>query len=103
MAGEISKQDQALSRAANLVADARQELNGQLQQLGGKLQGIGAQWKGSGAAAFGNVMERWNAAAKKIIQSLETFEDNLKKSESTYTAADDAQSAAFSKLSGRLG
>lgn len=103
MAGEISKQDQALSRAANLVAEARQELNGQLQQLGGKLQGIGSQWRGSGAAAFNNVMERWNADAQKIIQSLEAFEDNLEKSESTYTAADDAQSAAFSKLSGRLG
>jgi len=103
MAGEISKQDQALTRAASLVGEARQDLNSQLQGLGGKLQGIGSQWRGSGAAAFMQVMERWNADARKIIQALETFEDNLKKSESTYTAADDAQQAAFQRLSGRLG
>lgn len=103
MAGEVSKQDQALTRAAGMVASARQELDGQLQGLSGKLQGIGAQWQGMGAASFTQIMEKWNTDAKKIIAALDTFENNLKKSEASYTATDEAAQSSFSKLSGRLG
>lgn len=102
MAGEVSKQDQALTRAASMVSDARTELSGSLQSLRGKLDGIGAQWKGAGAGAFTQVMQNWNEDARKIISSLERFEENLRKSESTYTAADEAQQSTFAKLSSRL-
>lgn len=103
MAGEISKQDQALTRGAQLVAEARQELDAQLKALGGKLQNIGGQWVGAGSAAFTQAMQRWNEDASTIIRSLDAFEEKLKASESTYTAADSEQQAAFTRLSGRLG
>lgn len=103
MAGEISKQDQALTRGAQLVAEARQELDSQLKGLNGKLQNIAGQWAGAGAASFTQAMQKWDTAARGIVSALDGFEANLKSAESTYTAADDEQQAAFSRISGRLG
>jgi len=103
VAGEVSKQDQALMRGARMVSDARGELDQQLSGLRGQLSGIGAQWIGQGSTAFQSVMVRWDEDTRKIISALDTFEANLKSSESTYNTADDTQASGFSRLSGRLG
>ena len=103
MAGEVSKQDQALTRGAQMVSSARGDLDQQLSALRGKLSGIGAQWRGAGSSAFQQVMIRWDEDAKKIIGALDEFEANLRSSEQTYNVSDEAQSSTFSKLSSRLG
>ncbi|HET8604853.1 MAG TPA: WXG100 family type VII secretion target [Marmoricola sp.] len=103
MAGEVSKQDGALNRGAQMVAAARGDLDQQLGSLRGKLSGIGAAWRGAGSSAFQQVMVRWNEDASKIIAALDEFEANLRSSEQTYNASDESQSSTFSKLSGRLG
>ena len=103
MAGEMSKQDQALTRAAQMVQSARGDLDQQLGSLRGKLSGIGAQWQGAGSAACQQVMARWDESARKITSALNEFEANLQASEQTYNAADEQQSATYAKLSGRLG
>jgi|1186.fasta_scaffold53060_2 WXG100 family type VII secretion target len=103
MAGEVTKQDQALTRGAQMVSSARGDLEQQLSSLRGKLSSIGAQWRGSGSTAFQRVMVQWDEDARKIISALNEFEANLRTSEQTYNANDEAQSSTFSKLSGRLG
>jgi WXG100 family type VII secretion target len=103
MAGEMSKQDQALTRGAQMVATARGDLDQQLSTLRGKLSGIGAQWQGAGSMAFQQVMNRWDEDARRIITALNEFEQNLQVSERTYNAADETQSSTFSRLQGRLG
>lgn len=103
MAGEVTKQDQALTRGAQMVSSARGDLEQQLSSLRGKLSSIGAQWRGSGSTAFQRVMVQWDEDARKIISALNEFEANLRTSEQTYNANDEAQQASFSKLSGRLG
>jgi len=103
MAGELSKQDQALDRGARMVSDARSELDQQLASLRGRLSGIGASWIGSGSTAFQGVMTRWDEDTRRIIAALNEFEANLRSSETTYNASDDTQAASFASLSGRLG
>ncbi|MEO5708464.1 MAG: WXG100 family type VII secretion target [Nocardioidaceae bacterium] len=103
MAGEVTKQDQALTRGAQMVSSARGDLEQQLSGLRGKLSGIGAQWRGAGSSAFQQVMVRWDEDSRKIISALNEFEANLRSSEQTYNANDEAQSSTFGKLSGRLG
>ncbi|MGQ0631839.1 MAG: WXG100 family type VII secretion target [Sporichthyaceae bacterium] len=103
MSGEISKQDQALTRGAQMVAEAKQDLDAQLKALGGKLANIGGQWTGVGATSFNSAMQKWNEQARTIINALDTFEASLKSAENTYTNVDSEQQAAFAKLSGRLG
>ena len=103
MAGEVTKQDQALTRGAKMVSSARGDLEQQLSSLRGKLSSIGAQWRGSGSTAFQRVMVQWDEDARKITSALNEFEANLRSSEQTYNANDETQSSTFSKLSGRLG
>jgi WXG100 family type VII secretion target len=103
MAGEVTKQDQALTRGAQMVSSARGDLEQQLSGLRGKLSGIGQQWRGAGSTAFQQVMNRWDEDSRKITSALNEFEANLRSSEQTYNANDEAQSSTFGKLSGRLG
>lgn len=103
MAAEVSAADGALKQGADVVARSRADLQRELSALEGKLSGIGAHWQGQGAVAFNQLMVRWRDDASKIVASLNEFEQNLLDSQSTYTASDDAQQAAFSRLSGRLG
>lgn len=103
MAGEVSKQDQALTRGAQMVAAARGDLDQQLNSLRGKLSSIGSQWRGAGSSSFQQVMVRWDEDARRITRALDAFEENLRASEQTYNANDEAQSATFGKLSSRLG
>jgi WXG100 family type VII secretion target len=103
MAGEVSAADGALKAGAAAVAQSRGELQRELQVLEGKLAGIGSGWQGQGAVAFTALMSRWRENATKIVRALDQFENNLLTSQSTYTSADDAQSAAMSRLTSRLG
>lgn len=103
MAGEVAAADGALKAGAQAVAQSRSELQQQLKVLEGQLSGIGSAWQGQGAVAFTTLMTRWRENANQIINALNEFESNLQSSQSTYTAADDAQSSAMSRLTGRLG
>ncbi|MGH8867349.1 MAG: WXG100 family type VII secretion target [Actinomycetes bacterium] len=103
MSGEMSKQDQALTRGAQLVSEARSELDQQMSALRGKLAGVGAQWVGAGSAAFQQVMTRWDEDTRRIVTALNDFETNLRSSEATYTSSDDQQAQAFSRFQGALG
>ena len=103
MAGEVSAADGALKAGAAQVAQSRGELTQQLSALEGKLNGIGAQWQGQGSTAFQSLMVRWNEDARKIINALNEFEQNLNTSQTTYTSSDEQQSSTMSRLSGRLG
>lgn len=103
MAGNVSKQDQALNRGAQMVSSARDDLDGRLKALRGKLGGLQAQWQGAGAASFTNTITRWDADAAKIINALNDFEANLRQSEQDYNAADEQQSSTFTNLQSRLG
>lgn len=103
MAGEVSAADGALKAGAAAVAQSRGDLQRELSVLEGKLAGIGSAWQGQGAVAFSTLMTRWREDANRIISALNEFEGNLISSQSTYTAADDAQSAAMNRLTSRLG
>lgn len=102
MAGEVSRQDQAITRGANMVNQARADLDQQLSALRGKLSSLGAQWIGSGSTSFHSTMTRWDDSARRITSALDGFEANLRSSEQTYTASDEEQSAAFSNIAGRM-
>lgn len=103
MGQEVSAADGALARGAAIVAESKSQLLGELSALEGRLSGIGAMWQGSGSAAFTSVMAQWREKSNRIISALDTFEENLKASQSTYTATDDAASSAMNRLQSRLG
>ena len=48
-------------------------------------------------------MTRWDEDSKKIIDALNSFEQNLRSSQTTYTQRDETAQSSFSKLQSRLG
>lgn len=103
MATSVTTQDGALDRGARIVADARNELRGELSSLRNALSGIGGQWVGQGSTSFQAAMSRWDTDATTIIDALNGFEANLRSSSSTYSSTDETQRASFASFSARLG
>ena len=103
MSDGMSKQEQALTRAAGLVAEARSDLDSQLAGLRGKLAGIGSSWVGAGSTAFQQVMTRWDEDTRRIVAALNEFETNLRSSEATYTSSDESQAQSYQRMLGALG
>lgn len=103
MAGnEVSAADGALAKGASVVGEAKSALTSELNSLEGKLSGLGAQWQGQGAVAFTRLMQQWQADSKKIINALDTFQENLTASQTTYSSTDESQSSQMNSLASRL-
>lgn len=97
MAGEISRQEQALTRGASLVGEARQELDKQISDLNAELKDLLPRWSGAGALAFKQVLNEWDGATKGVISELGTLQDNLLRAEATYRSADEASSSGIKR------
>lgn len=100
---KFSAEEGALRSGADHVGDAKTALDGQLSTLRGQLTSLEGQWRGSGALAFGTVMERWDAQARKLTGTLEVFEANLRGTDTAYTETDDSAKQAMDKYNSTLG
>lgn len=99
----VSAADGALQRGANIVNQSKASIVGELNSIQSKLSGIGASWQGSGSSAFQQTFAAWQEKSRKITNALDQFEQNLKDSQSSYTATDDASAQSQNKFMGRLG
>lgn len=103
MTGQITAQEGALKRGADLVLEARADLDKQCVLLREALKALIGQWAGAGAGAFHQVLEQWDAAALCVISELNDFDRNLRQSEANYRSEDEAHAASMTRLQGRLG
>lgn len=97
MAGEVSRQEQSLTRGALLVGEARQELDKQISDLSLELKDHCARWAGAGALAFKQLLNEWDGATKGVISELGSLQDNLLRAELGYRSADEASSAGITR------
>lgn len=103
MAGEVSAADGALQRGASIVNQSKASIVAELNSIQSKLSGIGAAWGGQGSTAFQQTFQAWQEKSRRITNALDQFEQNLKDSQTAYTATDDASAQAQNKFMGRLG
>ena len=103
MAGEVSAADGALQRGASIVNSSKTDIIGELNSIQNQLSGISAAWQGSGSTQFQQTFQAWQEKSRKITNALDGFEQNLRDSQSTYTATDDDSAQAQNKFMGRLG
>ncbi|HZU92358.1 MAG TPA: WXG100 family type VII secretion target [Microbacterium sp.] len=103
MAGEVSAADGALQRGASIVNSSKTDIIGELNAIRGKLSGINAAWQGAGSSQFQQTFEAWQDKSRRITSALDTFEQNLRDSQSAYTQTDDTSAQAHAKYQGRLG
>lgn len=102
-AGEYGQGEGSLSRAASMVAEAKQDFDGYSRALDGKIESARAQWGGAGATAFFNLHRAWTEKQDQIVRALNEFEASLLSTEKDNVNTDETQSANYLRTAGRLG
>jgi uncharacterized protein YukE len=99
---ELSREEGALTRAADMVRSAHGDLTREVNSMPQRLATKGA-WEGGGASGFTNLVTVWNTETDKIVRALNDFEANLTGADVTYTQTDDVQLDTYSQISARMG
>ncbi len=102
-ANEMGQGAATLSRAAGLVAGAKQDFDGFSRQLDAQLQGLQGRWLGSGGRAFFALHQVWAEKQRVITGALIDFEEALLATERDNLSTDDHQTATYHRAASRLG
>lgn len=101
--GTYGQGEQTLSKAANLVSEAKADFDTLASSLSGKIQGAEGAWKGAGGRAFFQLHQAWTEKQSKIVSALNEFEASLTQTEKDNLSTDESQSQSHNSLSARLG
>lgn len=99
---ETSAADQALTRAAGLVATAKVDFDRRSAALNDQIAGMAARWQGQGGLAFQNLQRAWQEKQTTITRALNDFEQSLVVTDRDFTSTDDVQAQASTVNLGRL-
>lgn len=99
----LSQTEKALTKAADHVTTARQDVTKLSQTLSSQIQGMGNRWGGQGAAAFHNLHTAWQEKQNKIVSALDQFSESLVQTEKDNVSTDQSQADVSTKLINRLG
>lgn len=99
---EIRAADQALTRAAGMVATAKVDFDQRAAALDDQIAGMAMRWQGSGGQAFQHLQRAWQEKQRTITRALDDFEQSLVATDRDFTVTDDAQAQAASTNLGRL-
>ena len=100
---EYGQGEKVLSRAAGMVAEAKQEFDGISKTLMGNVEALRSQWAGQGATAFQALAMAWHEKQTTIVNALNEFESNLQATERDNYSTDDQQSSSLTSLQNSLG
>jgi WXG100 family type VII secretion target len=99
---ETSAADQALTRAAGMVATAKVDFDRRAAALDDQIAGMSTRWQGSGGLAFQNLQRAWQEKQTTIIRALNDFEQSLVVTDHDFSSTDDAQAQSTGINLGRL-
>ena len=102
-APEMGQGEGTLTRAAGLVAAAKQDFDAMSRQLDGQIAGLHGRWAGAGGTAFFALHRAWTDKQAVITSALDEFEASLTSTERDNMSTDEAQSANYNRFAGRLG
>ncbi len=102
-AAEMGQGEGTLTKAAGLVATAKQDFDSLSGNLSGQIAGMQGKWAGAGGSAFFALHQAWTEKQKVITNALNDFEASLTSTEKDNMNTDATQSSSYSKMAGRLG
>jgi ESAT-6 family protein len=102
-AAEMGQGEGTLTRAAGLVAEAKQDFDAMSKTLDGQIAGIQGKWAGAGGTAFLALHQAWTEKQRVITAALNEFEASLTSTEKDNVNTDQTQSSNYSRVAGRLG
>ena len=102
-AAEMGQGERTLTRAAGLVSDAKADFDALSKALEAQIQGLQGKWAGAGGSAFFALHQAWTEKQRVITNALNGFEASLTSTERDNMSTDEAQSADYNRVAGRLG
>ena len=100
---EMGMGDGTLSKAAGLVAEAKQDFDRLSGKLEGQIAGLQGKWAGAGGQAFFALHQAWTEKQKVIVSALNEFEASLVGTEKDAMSTDDTQASNYHRNASRLG
>ena len=101
-AAEMGQGEGTLTRAAGLVAEAKQDFDSLSKSLEGQISGIQGKWAGAGGNAFFGLHQAWTEKQNRIVSALNEFEQALTNTERDNISTDQAQSDNMARNHSRL-
>ena len=102
-AAEMGQGQGTLTKAAGLVAEAKQDFDRMSTKLDGQIASLQGRWAGAGGQAFFTLHTAWTEKQKVIVSALNEFEASLTSTERDNVSTDEAQSQNYARNMGRLG
>jgi WXG100 family type VII secretion target len=103
MADEFGTEFQAMAKAAQSVQQAVEEIQAEMRSLESNLAPVQNAWKGSASNAFQQLMERFIADGAKLTDALNAIGEALGANNKNYSAVEEQNSGAITKLLSGLG
>lgn len=94
MAGFVTETQQ-MQTASRHVADVNANITSLLGSLGAEVSTAPAHFRGNAARTFTQLMQRYDADAKRLNEALRGISEQLSAAGQTYAQRDDAQSASL--------
>lgn len=92
-----------MDRAGRQVLSVNDTVQSDLAMLRTRLAPLAGGWRGDAAAAFGRLMDRWDADARIINESLRTIGVSISSSGAEYRAHEEQNAAGMSTIRAALG
>ena len=96
-APEVGQDENTLTKAAGMVADAKSDFDGLSRKLDGQIAGLKGKWAGAGGTAFFMLHRAWTEKQNVILKALNDFEISLTSTERDNLNTDEAQSANYTQ------
>lgn len=103
MSEMYGQSEKALSKAADLVDQARGDVKGKCGVLSTRVQEMMGGWGGQGATSFNSLMIAWQEKQETILKALDQLSAALVETEKDNVATDENQASTHSNLQSRLG
>jgi WXG100 family type VII secretion target len=92
-----------MDAAGRHVLDVNQDIQSNLSQLRNNLAPLAGAWRGQASTAFQNLMVRWDDAALRLNDALESIGTSIQASSTSYAAQEEEHSQTMSTITQSLG
>ncbi|CAM4188863.1 WXG100 family type VII secretion target [Kibdelosporangium persicum] len=91
-----------LQKASQDTANVRENSQAHIAQLRNNLAQLEGAWKGEASVAFHSLVQRFNTAAEKVLQDLQTISESLMTAAKNYGLQEEQASQAFKSQEGNF-
>ncbi|HSZ39978.1 MAG TPA: WXG100 family type VII secretion target [Trebonia sp.] len=102
-AGESAVNRQAMATAAQQVESAVTTIRGLQSSMNSYASQMQSGWQGQAASAFSNTYEAFSADFAKVLNALQTIQEKLVGTDSTYTTTEETNVGQVNRVAGLLG